>query len=64
MRRPQGFTLLEVVMVLVILGILRALGLPPYFSAGRNAYFAEAAERLQEIREFAGAPAPRQQGWW
>lgn len=53
MRRQLGFTLLEVVMVLVILGILLVLGLPSYLSARRNAYFAEAAERLQEMREFA-----------
>lgn len=52
-RRQEGFTLLEVVMVLVILGILLALALPSYLSARRNAYFAEAAERLQEMREFA-----------
>ncbi len=48
-----GFTLLELVMVLVILGILLALALPSYLAARRNAYFAEAAERLQEMREFA-----------
>jgi type IV pilus assembly protein PilA len=48
-----GFALLELVMVLVILGILLALALPSYLSARRNAYFAEAAERLQEMREFA-----------
>ena len=48
-----GFTLLELVMVLVILGILLALALPSYLSVRRSAYFAEAAERLQEMREFA-----------
>jgi len=48
-----GFTLLELVMVLVVLGILLALALASYLSARRHAYFAEAAERLQEMREFA-----------
>ncbi|MFN3285425.1 MAG: type IV pilin protein [bacterium] len=52
-RSEAGFTLVELVMVLVILGTLLALAFPSYLAARRNAYFAEAAERLQEMREFA-----------
>ncbi len=52
-RAESGFTLVELVMVLVVLGILLGLALPSYLSARRKAYFAEAAERLQEMREFA-----------
>jgi prepilin-type N-terminal cleavage/methylation domain-containing protein len=52
-RSEAGFTLVELIMVLVILAILLALALPSYLAARRNAYFAEAAERLQEMREFA-----------
>lgn len=53
LRAQGGFTLVELVIVLVILAILLVLALPSYLAARRNAYFAEAAERLQEMREFA-----------
>ena len=47
-RDERGFTLIELVMVLVILGILLALALPSYLGTRRKAYIAEADQRLQE----------------
>jgi len=47
-RDERGFTLIELVMVLVILGILLALALPQYLGTRRKAYIAEADQRLQE----------------
>ncbi|MCS7172532.1 MAG: prepilin-type N-terminal cleavage/methylation domain-containing protein [Armatimonadetes bacterium] len=48
LREERGFTLIELIMVIVILAILLALALPSYLSTRRKAYYAEAAERLQE----------------
>jgi len=48
LREERGFTLIELIMVIVILAILLALALPSYLSTRRKAYYAEAAEKLQE----------------
>jgi prepilin-type N-terminal cleavage/methylation domain-containing protein len=49
-RDERGFTLIELIMVLVILAILLALALPAYLGTRRKAYLAEADQNLQEMR--------------
>ncbi len=48
LREEGGFTLIELVMVIVILAILLGLALPQYLGTRKKAYYAEAAEKLQE----------------
>ncbi len=50
-RAPEGgFTLIELVVVLAILGILVGLAVPRYLGARRKSYGAEARLELQEIK--------------
>jgi len=68
LREERGFTLIELIMVIVILAILLALALPSYLQTRKKAYIAEANETLQEMRTAAwlvyvekgsfSAPAP------
>ncbi len=49
-RRRNGFTLIELVLVIAILGILISLAVPRYLGARKNAYKTEADNILQEVR--------------
>ena len=49
-HKESGFTLIELVVVLAILGILIALAVPRYLSARKKAYKAEADNILQEAK--------------
>jgi len=49
-RKRGGFTLIELVVVLAILGILISLAVPRYLGARKKAYKAEAENVLQEVR--------------
>ncbi len=62
-RSEGGFTLIELVVVLAILGILIALAVPRYLGARRSALISEGDNTLQEIKTLAWAYY-QQYGTW
>ncbi len=48
--RDRGFTLIELVVVMAILGILISMAVPRYLAVRKKAYKAEADNILQEVK--------------
>jgi MSHA pilin protein MshA len=50
MKKQKGFTLIEILIVVVILAVLAAMILPRFMSQSENAYIAEAQQVLGVLR--------------
>ena len=62
-KKQGGFTLIELVVVLAILGILIALAVPRYLGARRSALISEGDNTLQELKTLSWAYYQQYSTW-
>ena len=62
-KKEGGFTLIELVVVLAILGILIALAVPRYLGARRSALISEGDNTLQELKTLGWAYYQQYSTW-
>ncbi len=62
-RHQRGFTLIELVVVMAILGVLISIAVPRYIGARRNALVSEADGVLQELKTMVWAYYQIYGGW-
>lgn len=58
----RGFTLTEIIVIIAIIGILLAMGAPPFMSMLRRSTLEEKAQRFQETLKFAQIEAQKRGG--
>lgn len=63
MRKRKGFTLMELIIVVIVIAILAAIGLPQFFKAAGKAKEGAAKSNLGEIRKVQLAHESLEGNW-